>query len=204
MVIPRENRLVRLYIQLTQVSAGGGRLDRARITHEMIFHSAQRILQPYELAYEHCDWWTAYQIGQRVGERFSRCERVFLAGDAVHTHSPKAGQGMNTSMQDTYNLGWKVGLVCKKVAKRHVLSTYEFERQLIAKQLIAFDHQFSRLFSGRPKRDKMLDEAGVSTDDLAGAFRMSHMVRAWCLVAGLRGVLSWVVLGPRTDGEVGC
>lgn len=42
----------------------------------------------------------AYQIGQRVGDSFSLKERVFLAGDAVHTHSPKAGQGMNVSMQD--------------------------------------------------------------------------------------------------------
>ncbi len=42
----------------------------------------------------------SYQIGQRVGDSFSLKERIFLAGDAVHTHSPKAGQGMNVSMQD--------------------------------------------------------------------------------------------------------
>jgi phenol 2-monooxygenase len=67
----------------------------------MILESAQRTMAPYTLTYEYCDWWTAYQIGQRVGSNFSKNERIFLAGDAVHTHSPKAGQGMNVSMQDS-------------------------------------------------------------------------------------------------------
>lgn len=67
----------------------------------MILESAQRTMAPYKLSYEYCDWWTAYQIGQRVGSNFSKNERIFLAGDAVHTHSPKAGQGMNVSMQDS-------------------------------------------------------------------------------------------------------
>jgi phenol 2-monooxygenase len=102
MVIPRENKLVRLYIQLqSAVGASGGKVDRSWITPEVILRQAQKILAPYKLTYTYCDWWTAYQIGQRVGDRFSLMERVFLAGDAVHTHSPKAGQGMNVSMQDS-------------------------------------------------------------------------------------------------------
>jgi flavin-dependent dehydrogenase len=67
----------------------------------MILESAQRTMAPYKLTYEYCDWRTAYQIGQRVVSNFSKNERIFLAGDAVHTHSPKAGQGMNVSMQDS-------------------------------------------------------------------------------------------------------
>ena len=107
MVIPRENKLVRLYIQLTTTDKlGGKKVDRSNINPEVILASAQRILHPYKITYRYCDWWTAYQIGQRVGDNFSLKERIFLAGDAVHTHSPKAGQGMNVSMQDTYNLGW--------------------------------------------------------------------------------------------------
>lgn len=103
MVIPRENKLVRLYIQLqtTEHDKNGGKADRSWITPSIILQSAQRILHPYKLDYTYCDWWTAYQIGQRVGDNFSLRERVFLAGDAVHTHSPKAGQGMNVSMQDS-------------------------------------------------------------------------------------------------------
>ncbi|KAJ2994318.1 hypothetical protein NUW58_g1587 [Xylaria curta] len=174
MIIPRENKLVRLYIQLTEVKAGGGRVDRSKITPEMIFKAAQKIISPYKLDYHYCDWWTAYQIGQRVGDKFSKLDRVFLAGDAVHTHSPKAGQGMNVSMQDAYNLGWKIGLVCKKILHRNILSTYELERKQIAKELIAFDHKFSRLFSGQPAKNVM-DENGVSMEEFSKAFNMSHM-----------------------------
>ncbi|KAI3339118.1 FAD binding domain-containing protein [Ustulina deusta] len=174
MIIPRENKLVRLYIQLTEVAVGCGRVDKSSITPEVIFKAAQKILSPYKLEYQYCDWWTAYQIGQRVGDKFSKLDRVFLAGDAVHTHSPKAGQGMNVSMQDTYNLGWKIGLVCKKILRREILSTYELERKQIAKELIAFDHKFSRLFSGRPAKDAM-DETGVSMEEFKKAFKMGNL-----------------------------
>lgn len=71
------------------------------INQDTLLRSAQMILAPYELTYKHCHWWTAYRIGQRVGSKFSAHDRIFLAGDAVHTHSPKAGQGMNISMHDS-------------------------------------------------------------------------------------------------------
>ncbi|KAJ2896964.1 hypothetical protein MKZ38_005063 [Zalerion maritima] len=176
MVIPRENKLVRLYIQLTEVNAEGKskRVDRSKITPDTILKAAQKILSPYKLEYHYCDWWTAYQIGQRVGRHFSKDNRVFLTGDAVHTHSPKAGQGMNVSMQDTFNLGWKLGLVCKGILRPELLSTYELERKQIAEELIAFDHKFSRLFSGRPAKD-ILDETGVSMEEFTKAFTLSHM-----------------------------
>lgn len=122
MVIPRENKLVRLYTQLKNVDGNCGRVclahssslykatlltvdwfqfDRSKITPAVILDAAQKIIAPYTLTYQYCDWWTAYQIGQRVGSKFSAHDRIFLAGDAVHTHSPKAGQGMNVSMQDS-------------------------------------------------------------------------------------------------------
>jgi phenol 2-monooxygenase len=135
----------------------------------MILESAQRTLAPYKLTYEYCDWWTAYQIGQRVGSNFSKDERVFLAGDAVHTHSPKAGQGMNVSMQDTYNLCWKISSVLNGISERSILKTYQSERRRIAQDLIAFDHSFSRLFSGRPAKD-LMDEAGISMEEFKSAF----------------------------------
>ena len=63
MVIPRENKLVRLYIQLTEIAPDAtGRADRSKITPETILKSAQRIISPYKLSYEYCDWWTAYQV----------------------------------------------------------------------------------------------------------------------------------------------
>ncbi|KAL1952881.1 hypothetical protein VTO42DRAFT_4068 [Malbranchea cinnamomea] len=175
MVIPRENKLVRLYIQLKEVAVGeGGRADRSKITPDLILKSAQRIIAPYKLTYSYCDWWTAYQIGQRVGDHFSLKERVFLAGDAVHTHSPKAGQGMNVSMQDTYNLGWKIALVATGTCSPEILKTYETERKKIAEDLINFDHRFSRLFSGRPAKDVM-DEEGISMEEFKRVFEKGNM-----------------------------
>ena len=68
-------------------------------------------------------WWSVYEIGQRTVRHVRRCAaparrlvttdlpRVFIAGDACHTHSPKAGQGMNVSMHDSFNLGWKLASV---------------------------------------------------------------------------------------------
>lgn len=101
--------------------------------------------------------------------------------DAVHTHSPKAGQGMNVSMGDTYNLGWKLGLVCKKLLRPEILDTYELERRQIARQLIAFDHKFSRLFSGRPATDDSND--GSSMSEFQEAFREAQLVSgtSFCL-----------------------
>jgi phenol 2-monooxygenase len=177
MVIPRENKLVRLYIQLTttaKLGEEGGRADRSKINPQVILEAAQKIMAPYKIDYRKLDWWTAYQIGQRVGTCFSKSERVFLAGDAVHTHSPKAGQGMNVSMQDTFNLGWKVASVVKGHADRSILKTYEAERKKIAKDLIDFDHKFSRLFSGRPAKDVM-DAEGISMEEFKNAFEKGNL-----------------------------
>ncbi|KAK5133017.1 hypothetical protein LTR08_008304 [Meristemomyces frigidus] len=177
MIIPRENKLVRLYIQLTtteKIGSEGTRIDRSKINPDVILGSAQRILHPYKLTYRYCDWWTGYQIGQRVGDDFSLRERIFLAGDAVHTHSPKAGQGMNVSMQDTYNLGWKIGAVINGTCDRTILKTYQSERRRIAQNLIDFDHRFSRMFSGRPAKDVM-DEEGISMAEFKDAFEKGNM-----------------------------
>jgi phenol 2-monooxygenase (NADPH) len=56
MVIPRENKLVRLYIQLKEVSAGRGRVDRSQMTPELILKAAKDIMHPYKLDYHYCDW----------------------------------------------------------------------------------------------------------------------------------------------------
>ncbi|MCJ1441242.1 MAG: hypothetical protein MMC23_001728 [Stictis urceolatum] len=200
MVIPRENKLVRLYIQLTETSPTGGKFSRESITPSLVLSAAQRIFTPYTLTYHYCDWWTAYQIGQRVSPHFSHKNRIFLAGDAVHTHSPKAGQGMNVSMQDTYNLGWKVAGVVKGVLRGGVLGTYESERRSVARDLIAFDQKFSRLFSGRPAKDAA-DEAGISLVEFKRVFETGNLFASGlsvdyggsCLVAkeGVGGVDGW-------------
>lgn len=77
---------------------------------------------------------------------------------------------MNVSIQDTYNLGWKIASVINGVAKRSILDTYQSERRGIAEDLIAFDLKYSRLFSGRPARDAA-DETGISMTEFKEVYQ---------------------------------
>lgn len=81
---------------------------------------------------------------------------------------------MNVSMQDAYNLGWKVASVVKGLSDRSILKTYQSERRRVAQDLIAFDHKFSRLFSGRPAKDVM-DEEGISMAEFKDAFEKGNL-----------------------------
>jgi hypothetical protein len=94
------------------------------------------------------EWFGRYQVGQRVASRFSDDEqKVFIAGDASHTHSPKAAQGMNTSMHDSLNLAWKLNFANRGLAKPCLLQTYEQERKKIAEDLINFDYEHANAFA---------------------------------------------------------
>ncbi|MDP5335821.1 MAG: FAD-binding monooxygenase [Paracoccaceae bacterium] len=160
LVIPREGGyMVRLYIELDALHGDERAADR-NVTSEMLISKARKILAPYTLDVKEVAWWSAYEIGQRVcdsfddvpeAERGSRAPRIFIAGDACHTHSPKAGQGMNVSMADTFNLGWKLAAVLRGQADATLLDTYSEERRAKAKELIDFDKDMARLFSAKPK-----------------------------------------------------
>jgi phenol 2-monooxygenase len=160
LIIPREGGyLVRLYIELDQVSDAELH-DRRTVTPEKLAAVANRILAPYTIDVKDVGWWSVYDIGQRLCDKFddvpadevdSRLPRVFIAGDACHTHSAKAGQGMNVSMADAWNLGWKLGAVLSGTARPELLHTYSAERQVIAQELIDFDREFAAMFSAAPK-----------------------------------------------------
>ncbi|GAA5951315.1 hypothetical protein JCM21900_003835 [Sporobolomyces salmonicolor] len=160
LVVPRERDLVRFYIQMGTTKPGE-RFDRAAVTPESIIATAQRIFAPYVIDFKHVDWYTLYEVGQRLCPKMTLDERVFLAGDASHCHSPKAGQGMNVSMMDTYNLGWKLAHVLQGKASPDILKTYQSERHQTAKELIDLDYQLSRMFAAKPQRDET-DTEGVS------------------------------------------
>lgn len=139
---------MRLYVPVQTIEAGtSGRFDRSSVTLDKIRKCVQAILSPYTFDFEICDWWTAYQVGQRIAPTFTKGNRVFLAGDAVHTHSPKAGLGMNMSMQDGFNIGWKVALVAAGVANPLILPTYNEERHRLAEMLLDFDRHWSGHFT---------------------------------------------------------
>jgi len=87
------------------------------------------------LSFKACSWFSTYRIHHRCAERF-RKGRCFLLGDAAHVHSPAGGQGMNTGLQDAYNLAWKLALVVEGRANAALLDTYEAERIPVAHRLL--------------------------------------------------------------------
>ncbi|TFK71665.1 hypothetical protein BDN72DRAFT_427817 [Pluteus cervinus] len=173
MIIPREGDKARIYVQLNDKSAvdsESGRVDKGRIGPEQLLEVARKSFHPYTFsAATEISWWTIYIVGQRVASRFSVHERVFIAGDACHTHSPKAGQGMNASMNDGHNLAWKLAQVIRGWADMTLLETYELERRKYARDLIEFDKKFAKLFTGKPRTEKNQD--GVSHDAFIGIFQ---------------------------------
>ncbi|KAJ5946110.1 hypothetical protein N7454_002949 [Penicillium verhagenii] len=197
MVIPRERTatgdyLTRLYVQVPgdvdpELSGGGtdtppvgdARQRRSKVTEKTIFDNAAAAFKPYYIRPKTdgaVDWWAAYQIGQRVTDKFSvkdskGVNRVFIAGDAQ-----KAGQGMNVSMMDAYNLAWKLaysihGLTPSSANGQPdpILDTYQTERHTIAQELIEFDRAFSSMFSG---------QIGAS-DDGAGGLTHEEFVQVF-------------------------
>jgi hypothetical protein len=89
-------------------------------------------------------WLTEFEIhhAQVPAYRFGR---IFLAGDAAHVHSPAGGQGMNTGMQDAFNLGWKLALAVQGRAGEQLLDSYQAERHPIGAKVIAFTTRLTRL-----------------------------------------------------------
>jgi 2-polyprenyl-6-methoxyphenol hydroxylase-like FAD-dependent oxidoreductase len=87
------------------------------------------------LAFKRCHWFSTYRISHRCTETFAK-GRCFLLGDAAHVHSPMGGQGMNTGLQDAYNLAWKLAWVIQGRAKPELLDSFEPERHAVAKRLL--------------------------------------------------------------------
>ncbi|KAJ5155717.1 hypothetical protein N7492_008520 [Penicillium capsulatum] len=153
MIIPRERKLVRMYVQVSSELANS--YITSNRDAETIMRAVRKIMQPYRFDASRLEWSTIYSVGHRFCRELSRYERIFLAGDAIHTHSPKAGQGMNVSMQDSYNLGWKLASVIHGVAHPNLLQTYHQERLPVAKRLIDFDKRICR---GMLEAEKTFDD----------------------------------------------
>ena len=179
LLIPREGGyMVRLYVDLGEIDPNNREAFREN-TQEMVIGTAQRVLRPYTLDVKSVAWFAVYQVGQRVTDRFddvpadqadSRLPRVFIAGDACHTHSAKAGQGMNVSMQDTFNLGWKLISVFEGRAKPELLRTYTVERHAIAQGLIDFDKEWSKIMASPPKDPNRPELGGLDPAELQAYF----------------------------------
>lgn len=172
--IPREGGyLSRMYIDLGAVAADDDHRVRQTPIDEII-RRANEILHPYSIDVKQVAWHSVYEVGHRITDKFDdvppdadHSPRVFLTGDACHTHSAKAGQGMNVSMQDGFNLGWKLGHVLSGLSPASLLETYSAERQPVAQQLIDFDREWSSLMARKP--EEITDPQDLATHYLATA-----------------------------------
>lgn len=148
LIIPRERNLTRFYIEVKN--------QQESIDESFVMDQARKIMAPYHIKWLSVEWFGNYRVTQRVAARFSdapadhsRHPKVFIAGDASHTHSPKAAQGMNTSMHDSWNLAWKLNLAVRGLARKEILlGSYEAERKKIAHDLINFDYEHANSIAG--------------------------------------------------------
>ncbi|GAA1887720.1 FAD-dependent monooxygenase [Paeniglutamicibacter psychrophenolicus] len=160
LLIPREGgHLFRMYVDLGVVPEDDNGAVRQTGIEQIIAH-ANQILTPYTLQVRNVAWHSVYEVGHRLTDRFddvhvedigTRTPRVFITGDACHTHSAKAGQGMNVSMQDGFNIGWKLAHVLEGRSPESLLATYSAERQVVAKNLIDFDKTWSTMMAKKPE-----------------------------------------------------
>ncbi|MCP3426440.1 FAD-dependent monooxygenase [Rothia sp. AR01] len=184
--IPREGgHLFRMYVDLGVVDPAAHHAVR-QTTVEQIVERANAILHPYSLDVRSVAWHSVYEVGHRLTDRFDdvpadrvgeREPRVFITGDACHTHSAKAGQGMNVSMQDGFNLGWKLGHVLTGLSPAALLRTYSEERQVITRNLIDFDREWSTMMAARPedlKSPEELEEFYVKTAEFPAGFMTEY------------------------------
>ena len=182
--IPREgNHLCRIYVDLGEVDkADGGRVRKTPV--EAVIERANAIVHPYTLDVRDVAWSSVYEVAHRLTDRFDDeatspdgKARVFLMGDACHTHSAKAGQGMNVSMQDGWNLAWKLGYVLTGMASDELLGTYSDERQVTAQNLIDFDLEWSTLMAKKPEEFESPDEVAdfyVRTAEFPAGFMTEY------------------------------
>lgn len=198
MVIPRENNMVRLYIQIA--SSDDKDWDpRKSATTEEVQEAAKKIMKPYYVEWDRVEWYSVYPIGQGIADRYTLDERVFMGGDCCHTHSPKAGQGMNTAFLDAQNLAWKIHHVESGFADRSILKSYEKERRFVAENLLNFDSEYAKLFSQRQPSAGEVQQAsgGAGSEDsdhespFIKKFKESCEFTSGYGVAYLENVFNW-------------
>jgi len=167
--IPREGgHLFRMYVDLGEVATDDASRSIRQTSLEQTVAKANEILHPYSIEIRSVARYSVYEVGHRLTDKFddvddpnTQTPNVLITGDACHTHSAKAGQGMNVSIQDGFNLGWKLGYVVDGRSPESLLNTYSEERQEVAQNLIDFDREWSTLMA---TKEEDFDDPGALED----------------------------------------
>jgi 2-polyprenyl-6-methoxyphenol hydroxylase-like FAD-dependent oxidoreductase len=154
------------------------------VTFEMVIPSLRKEAGA-ELVFKSCTWFSTYRIHHRSASRF-RDRRCFLLGDAAHIHSPVGAQGMNTGLQDAYNLGWKLALVVKAQASNVLLGSYEDERIPVARRLLKTTDRAFKLV--------------VADNWLAGLFRTKILAKIAAFALSRKAIQEFAF---RTVSQIG-
>ncbi|KAG1845152.1 FAD-binding monooxygenase [Suillus subluteus] len=114
----------------------GNELDLTKIaeSEELVFETIASLI-PTEITFTKVVWMSDFRANIRMVNKFSE-GRVFVAGDAAHVYSPTGGQGLNSGVQDAFNLGWKLALVQKGFADKSLLETYSAERLPVISEML--------------------------------------------------------------------
>jgi phenol 2-monooxygenase len=209
LLIPREGGfLTRFYVSL-EAPTDESRERIMSTTVEEAIERANRILHPYSVDVRNVAWYSTYEVRHTVAQSFDDAAveqvagvtpRVFIAGDACHTHSAKAGQGMNVSIQDGWNLAWKIGQVLEGRSDESLLRTYHDERQDVAQKLIDYDKEWSAMMSKRP--DEMegpqeIVDFFVDTANFPGGFETRYQPSSIVGTAENQGLAAGFPIGMR-------
>ncbi|KAL4914632.1 FAD binding domain-containing protein [Aspergillus aurantiobrunneus] len=154
-IVPREEGFTRFYVQVNEETAsrlrerrqsrrntssvGDTRIDDHGVTPDEALQQLRKILAPWTIEFASpISWFSVWKVNERVARHFSSPDlRVHLGGDAAHVHSVLGAFGLNSSIFDASNLGWKLGLCLRKQAVPSILlPTYDIERRLAANRVI--------------------------------------------------------------------
>lgn len=183
--IPREGGyLFRMYVDLGEVAADDDNHSVRETSFEQTLARANEILHPYTVEVRDIARYSVYEVGHRLTNKFDDVDdpdtetpHVLITGDACHTHSAKAGQGMNVSIQDGFNLGWKLGYVVDGRSPATLLNTYSEERQEVAQNLIDFDREWSSLMATKEEDfddPRELEDFYVKTAEFPAGFMTEY------------------------------
>lgn len=166
LIIPRENNMARLYVNVIPED-GQATVDRSKESVSTALERIRKVFHPYTIKPKGpIEWYTIWSINERVARDFcDPTNRIFLAGDAAHCHSAAGAYGLNTGIMDSQNLVWKLALDAYGIAKPNLLSSYQTERRFTALRIVEGSSQFLRFLCNQQSTSTFAKQFQFNEDE---------------------------------------